>query len=73
MNILTKNPIRECDREELKHKEENHDMNRKDKGEYILHKNYTKQSSKTLRRRTRGCSNYLITLAIKTKVPFTTT
>ena len=32
VKILTKNPIRECDREELKRKEENHEriMNRKD-------------------------------------------
>ena len=38
VKILTKNPIRECDREELKHKEENHERirNRVDNVGYKL-------------------------------------
>ena len=75
VKILSKNPIRECDREELKRKEDNHQriMNKEDRGSYKLDKNYTKQSSNTLRKRTRECLNYSTTLVTNTERPSTIT
>ena len=56
MKILTKNPIRECDREELKRKEENHEriMNRKDNEEYILDKKLYKAVIKDIKKKNKG-------------------
>ena len=69
VKILTKNPIREYDREELKSKEENHEriMNRKDDGGYILDKKLYKAVIKDIKKKNKG-----ITLAINTKMPSTT-
>ena len=56
VKILTKNPIRECDREELKRKEENHKriMNRKDDGGYILDKKLYKAVIKDIKKKNKG-------------------
>ena len=56
VKILTKNPIRECDREELKRKEENHEriMNMKDNGEYILDKKLYKAVLKDIKTKNKG-------------------
>ena len=56
VKILTKNPIRECDREELKRKEENHKkiMNKKNKDEYVLDKKLYKAVMKDIKKKNKG-------------------
>ena len=56
VKILTKNPIRECDKEELERKEENHRkiMEKKDNGEYILDRKLYKMVMKDIKKKNKG-------------------
>jgi hypothetical protein len=56
VKILSKNPIRECDREELKCKQNNHHriMNREDKGSYKLDKKLYKTVIKDIKKKNKG-------------------
>ena len=56
MKILSKDPIRECDREELKRKEENHEriMNRKNDGGYKLDNKLYKSVIKDIKKKNKG-------------------
>ena len=59
VKILTKETIRECDKEELKRKEENHEkiMNKKDSGEYILDRKLYKAVMKDIKKKNKGSLN----------------
>ena len=59
VKILTKKTIRECDKEELKRKEENHEkiMNKKDSGEYILDRKLYKAVMKDIKKKNKGSLN----------------
>ena len=72
---LTKNPIRDCDREELKRKKANQEkiMNRKDNREYVLDRKLYKAVMKDIKKKNKGMFNLLNKAGDRYKRPFTTT
>ena len=58
MKILTKNPIRECDKEELEKKEENHrkimENNKNNTSEYVMDRKLYKKVLKDIKKKNKG-------------------